>query len=396
MPQRTRNYSIPGPASGTYRRFDSQTNTVETHLGYAAYGDRGSMTDTSSGLGKENDLESTQMSITGGVVNGTYQTPGSRYRHVYDGFVTQAGSAFATVPVSEWTGSIRSYISALADSHPGEPPVSIPNFLFELKDIPDMLMHAGKKAKALEDLAKKKGSKNIYEHLYSPKAVAEDWLNYNFGWRPFVSDLKDISNLSSWSQDRLQFLSKRTFVKTGGDLGTRIGRGTNNYTYPAGRLSFNTKRDLIDTTHEWFVGHWRVNTPTLQAIQSNQLVQIGHMLNLGSPIDLIYNAMPWSWMVDWFADVGSVIKVNSNKFGVSLVAGNHMINHIQKIKINRIESGDGLFLSPAEQIIEEKRRISGLPSILDAPNKYFNFFSASRLATLAALSVTKGKLASSF
>lgn len=350
------------------------------------------MTDTDTGWGHENDLSSSSISVTGGTISGSYRAGASRYTHIYDSFVCGVGSTIPTFPALGMSGSIKALVPEVAKSHPGSPPMSIPNFLYELKDLPKMLMHAGEKAKILEDAANAKSKKDVLKHLYSDKAIAKDWLNYNFGWAPFVSDVKDLGGIATWLDRRLRALNGKRSIRTSGELGELIGKAQNRYSYGAGYLSYKVQRDFYHSQKEWWVAHWRVNQLTLAAIMDSPSALA---LNAAGAADLpsvIWNAMPWSWLTDWVADVGSLMETYSNQLGVTLSSVNHMKHTKREVFLSQHpDSGSYPPMEPGHVMIDTKWRSSSLPTIFNSV-RGLDVLTPSKLATLGSLGVTRIKI----
>ena len=364
----------------------------------SAFGKDEYCTDQDHGFGNENSLDIHKMWIEASTITGVSDTKlGAPDKISYQSYYPQAAVAFNAMPGLTWSGSVKPAIAAIADSHPGEPVVSIPNFVYEMKDIPGMLKHAYGRAKSLHNAASSKDFKSVKEYLSSPKSAAEDWLNYHFGWMPLVSDLKDIAKVSKETQKKLVFLegNSKGYISRRRDLGTRLGRSsTPSSTYDSGFILINGRAERYSTEENWVVSHWRVNLPSLQAIKSNQLALYGNALGFGDMASNIWNAMPWTWLTDWFVDVGSVIDIYSNKFGVSFANAMTMRHTLQRTVVSA-KPGKGMPYCPDQIQYEEwKTRSPYSPAFNLAGSMHL--LGPSQLATLAALSVTRTRIAGSF
>lgn len=206
---------------------------------------------------------------------------------------------------------------AIAKSNPTAPNASLMTALIELRDgLPKFPGVA---------IGKSVNKKELL------RAGSDEFLNYVFGITPTVKDMKDflksIVNLnkivSQYNRDADKLVRRRfvfpTVVSNGQVSKPNYGTtkvvwfpGTNvsNY-YPSttGRGDFDvlwSKSDKI-----WFSGAFRYHLPVDDNVFSN-MDRLSATMNklFGSNLDAasIWAALPWSWLVDWFVDVGDIIR----------------------------------------------------------------------------------------
>lgn len=283
--------------------------------------------------------------------------------------------------------------SAVAASHPGEPAVELPVFLFELKDIPDMLRHAYMRGRSFEKaMGLRPGSarKQAKEYLKNPNNPAEDWLNYNFGWRPFLQDAAAIAGLADHTRKQQQLFSKwsKGFISRRSDLGSN----SHNTYHPNDVFCTSTgtfgNSSIQNNSRRWIVSKWKVEERTYEAFASNRGYQIRAALGLDAGIHHVWNAMPWTWLVDWFSSIGDVVTIRSNRFGVSFWKASMMTEYEIKKQITPYPKSGLTMGSCAFQKIR-KTRVPWGPSI--NINRSLNFLGEGQLATLTSLAVTRGK-----
>jgi len=398
MSARNRTRSINGPPG----EFKSATGGV---LKNNSYGFSGTMSDWNPGYPYSTMLM-TKHEVQGGRMDGDFYWTKSNYIGRYTNYPCYASRSISHASVV-LEGSYYPVNQAIANSHPGATPnekggtsaTSVPNFIFELKDVPDMLKHAFGRAKALKNAAENNGKTDIIDHLKSPKSIAEDWLNYHFGWAPLVSDLHDIGGLADFAKKKLKFLRGHEGIITRRrDLGSKTGRGviTNEWYDDRGPKIFGT-RTTIANESSWVVSKWRTSTPTLKAMEQNQLsalLSAGGFSNIASNF---WNAIPWTWLSDWFVDVGATLDVYSNYFGVTFVNA-QIMTHLERRSTVIPNPDQKFYVIPGcgqvTCISTSKRRDWYSPTIGFRPGT--NLFGASHLATLASLAVTRGKGSSTF
>lgn len=175
--------------------------------------------------------------------------------------------------------------------------VSLPNFLYELKDMKSMIPSI--------------------DRLSLTKTAANNFLGFEFGIQPFISDIKSIIALSDSVAKRIKHLIDVNRQST--------------------RLSFNKDVDLSETPATYYLGLQSVNPDRstrsgfdLEFKQLSARVQFhcGAKLfqDLGdlhdsmtqlkalaasggftSPLRAVWNAIPYSFVVDWFFHVGKIL-----------------------------------------------------------------------------------------
>lgn len=170
--------------------------------------------------------------------------------------------------------------------------VSIANFLYELKDLADLIPRI---------------SRNL------PKTVAGGYLNLQFGWLPLISDLKALGSVYQSTLSRLEWL-RATYGKT-----VRLGfysdisyYGTipSSSTYllaPGGNAYNYILLKLID-----YKGIFRANgylTHYLKGLDEPiaEMKALAAALGLNNPLGVIWEAIPYSFVVDWFAHVSTLL-----------------------------------------------------------------------------------------
>lgn len=132
-------------------------------------------------------------------------------------------------------------------------------------------------------------------------------LNYNFGWKPFLSDIKNVvKGLSSFETRLNRFCS---------DAGTDLSRR-----YIDQAISLDSTSEFQLTWHaNWYCKHVRTgearNASTFQFTYAAPTLEAGVMrwrayldtLGLNPTIANVWRVLPWSFVVDWFFNVSKVL-----------------------------------------------------------------------------------------
>jgi hypothetical protein len=201
----------------------------------------------------------------------------------------------------------------------------------ELRDLPRMLKST---SKLFRDIWKGMGG-NMSSVLMQPKKVADAFLNHQFGWKPFLSDLgksydlyqsadKHMSQIErdngKWVR-RVRTLSNTTSIN-------HINRAYYPWATPYEYIAFlcegrtidgqgcNGYTDLIRHESEriWFVGSFKYYRPefdrTKPWFHSNYGKTIRLLKTYGLQLSpaVVWNLTPWSWLADWFSNAGDQIE----------------------------------------------------------------------------------------
>lgn len=282
---------------------------------------------------------------------------------------------------------------------PNKPLVALPTFIFELKDLPGMYREVVSFGKALPksiELIKRAG-----DHLLNPTDVrsmrkvatklGEVNLSYSFGWEPLISDLAKVTGFAEAYYRRLEQLTnlmsesglrRRIKVDKASNSSTQNGISTG-----AGTV-FTVTVDNLTTTEvsRWAVSRWKATNPP-QSRKPSELDVIRSLFGLTIDPATVWSVIPWSWMIDWFTDVGNFLDAHRNTIpcqlqGVSLMT--HTITTVRRLR--RSNNVTWLTGGLGQRVLETKERVPMTLSIIPAE---FPFLGARQVGILASLKVTK-------
>jgi hypothetical protein len=192
---------------------------------------------------------------------------------------------------------------AAARSNPARSHVSVPNFIFELKDIPQLIY---------------KGGKGILGGIASAN------LSWQFAIKPFISDINKLLDFSSAYEKRVKEiedlesgrLKRRVAISI--DEETEVGSPFVMESY----LFFATSSPKTVTKRTiWAHTYWAPNMSLSSNLGSSGDSRRDYIrkLLLGLhwhqfPINA-WNAIPWSWLIDWCSSAGDFIASTNNSVG---------------------------------------------------------------------------------
>jgi hypothetical protein len=284
------------------------------------------------------------------------------------------------------------YAEGLSKTNPNTPQVDLPLFIWELKDIPRML-------KAWGDALYSKPTFSAGKNLNSlPKAVASRYLEYQFGIAPFLSDLAKILDFQAQVQKKLDQLDR--LDKPGGSVrsGTvykdeyihSFVHGPNYATslYQEGRQVWH--QDTV-ARKMWVSTKWVPQVTIPRTADDRRSLATRLAFGLDISFSLLWEAMPWSWLFDWFSNVGDLLNLTRNILPVKFSDSCLMDYTVLRRLLHHVSFGAGssLQIEMPKFLYEEKLRTpmgSGLPQIeFGVP-----FLNGTQVAILSALTVLKG------
>lgn len=241
------------------------------------------------------------------------------------------------------------------------------------------------------------GYRTWRERTKLARSAGDEYLNVEFGWLPLVSDIRK----TMYSVKHHTELVK-AYVD-GSDRKTRVGYrfpGQNDNAVlkniviqPFPAVAFNTfgvGTATFKTFEEtWFSGCFKYHVP-LGTDTASKLARYESLANhlLGTRItpEVLWNAAPWSWLADWFGNIGDVLHNISvlGHDGLVMQYGYIMNHRLQHFILEGTIGGRNV---ARFQIDEYKRRENATPYGFG-----FNMsaLSSQQIAILTALGLTKG------
>jgi len=162
-------------------------------------------------------------------------------------------------------------------------------------------------------------------HLPSPTGnIGGEYLNVVFGIQPIVSELKDYhsswlnaeklldqleKDSGKWIRRGFTFDPVRTSEVYTSDIFPTMVHGQTPYAINVDS-SARTKREIYETKI-WFRGAFTYHLP--KSGWRRKLEELDYLYGVKPGVDTAWELMPWSWLVDWYSNVGDVLH-NVNAF----------------------------------------------------------------------------------
>jgi len=283
----------------------------------------------------------------------------------YTGLVVPNVSFGVAAVPSDYTGSEYG-AEAWNKARPGKPGVDLAQAIAELKDLPGMV-------KSLRNMF----GRAVNSFGDGVKRGADGYLTYMFAVAPLISDLKKLHNtysnqelmLAQIRRDNGKGIRRRlklcsTSRSTTATYGFDVG--TNPQLVKVGEPRCT---EIIESSKDvWFSGRFRYYIPDIGSVAwRNRALRALYGTN--PSIRLIWELTPWSWLVDYFINVGDALGNLQNDLAENLMADYaFLMAHVRTTRTVRWDgrvrmlngSTQGLMCS-RKRVIETKSRSIASP-----------------------------------
>lgn len=286
-------------------------------------------------------------------------------------------------------------------------------FAAELRDLPRMLKTT---SGAFHDIWKSVGG-NSSSRRMAPKKAADHFLNHQFGWKPFLSDLRKFDNviqnrakiIEDLSSKNGEYVRRRVTLRD--DTTTeRISSGNSCILFPNSTFNATTPSTRwwpTGSTAHWELreevktlvtasGKFRFYRPEFDKAQPdyssgwNSAMRHATIAGLRVNPSNLYKATPWSWAIDWFVNVGDHID-HLNDILVDSIACQYLYVMQHKIRTRKLIQvlpfKSGAVSLEFSRIIETKQR-EPISSPF-GPSLTWETLSPRQLAIAAALGISR-------
>lgn len=158
---------------------------------------------------------------------------------------------------------------------------------------------------------------DISSRLAFFRSQGSNYLNVEFGWKPFIGDLRKTAKALEEQTAILEDLRKNSgrSMRRQYEFPTEVTNTLiqeNLYPWPY-LTAYHWQQDgssLLTTVSKrsWFAGEFRYFYPPVNAAMVERLKRYTRTI-LGADVspETLWNAAPWTWLADWFGNVGDVL-----------------------------------------------------------------------------------------
>lgn len=194
--------------------------------------------------------------------------------------------------------------------------------IVELKDIPRSIESLRESIKALQSLYNTLSKSKAFRDFVSSggavgKAIPNEYLSYNFGWKQTYKDAMDLLNLPAKLSKKYNLLIERagkpTTFRTKRILPSSTTENVTDFDYDTSPIEYGVNRSSrIERTLELrLVINATFDFPPLNPVSFRTGSFLDRIGAIPRPTD-IYNLIPWTWLVDWFTGLGNYVEQIDN------------------------------------------------------------------------------------
>jgi hypothetical protein len=161
----------------------------------------------------------------------------------------------------------------------------------------------------VRDVSRAKGQVADFESTAKlSKIAAESWLEYSFGWTPFIHDIEDAFNALDHLRDEVRYVK----ISAGGQADSSSSVTLDNPTV-LGMMRHDRRVQTRYKCHVRIKGAIKIEP---QMTYADQLKNWG--VHTQDFVPTLWELIPWSFLVDYFTNIGDILNAD-NKLNSKLV-----------------------------------------------------------------------------
>lgn len=275
-------------------------------------------------------------------------------------------------------------IQTLSRSNPSRPHIDLPLFLYELREIPQML-------KYLASYLKRTGQPLPFDTVSDVGGLV---LTAEYGIKPLVRDLQkffDFQSQVSAVEKRIRALNSRGGIHSKVDIGNWTGYARSTPVFNSeGGIVISGTVDKLTVCSIWGTTRWSADLTHDYPVTNDEILRKARQVVLGTDIgiDTIYNGIPWSWLLDWASNTGSYLSTFRNT-----IPAKHskvcVMKHRKTTETGKKTSSNGTFMTGGKSFmtVHETKERSVMPFLL--PELSLPNLTARQLSILGSLAVQR-------
>jgi hypothetical protein len=271
----------------------------------------------------------------------------------------------------------------LAKSNPSLPHVNVPAAIGELKDLPSLVRGWGRKMIS---------------------NVAKGYITWRWAIKPMISDISKLFQFQKAVDERLAELRR---LRDGKEMRKRVSLGSDRIVTTPTRISLHSEgasvygwRTDYYTQKRWGSANWKVQSNSVLKSMSDDPREGSDLyrftrrtlmgVNSYGALAAAWELCPWSWLVDWFSNVGTMISATNNAVGCTWSRLCYMATSTCRVEIipEPVSTGWLTFTGEFDWKKTRKDRRPCYP-ISPIPLPYLPILTAGKLSILAALAALR-------
>jgi hypothetical protein len=288
----------------------------------------------------------------------------------------------------------------LAETNPQTPHVSVPSVIGELKDLPSLVKGWGDTLLKAAFRGTTRGLPGLVRKSLGLAANAN--LTWRWVVRPMASDLRklfDFVRAVNNRLDELYSLRENRVLKRRCHFGKAQA-----VTYDEALHWFHAGYGVLLqgplkttwTKEVWGTAQWKIapdsQLPSKGAGELNQLARnLAFGLTSHEALAAAWELTPWSWLADWFGNVGDIIAATNNSVGLTwskLCLMRHMFCHVDA-DINWSQSTPWVTLDSDYVLIWERKERWPVFPVIPFPLPNLPTLTGGQLSILASLAALR-------
>lgn len=305
--------------------------------------------------------------------------------------------------VSKWADPTTSDLltlatSAVARCNPSAPTVSLPTAIAELKDIPGSIMEPLRGFQKLRNIVPT--VRNFGLALL--RGVATGHIAWRWVIKPMMRDIEKLCQFTEATEARARLIRKLSTsksVRTRCSLGTVTSSLREQVTVESQRATLISYRDTYYEKSEWATVRWRMNEVSSRYWKEHNgyepIMTQARKLVLGATsyeaLATAWELLPWSWLADWFGNIGDTIAACNNSLGCYPVSACFMRSIWTKSTYTPKTQSSWIRVSndPQEQEVTKRRFLLPLTGYY-IPSFALPILTEKQLTILGSLAALKG------
>jgi hypothetical protein len=375
MPGRTRNQTFPRPGGKAAFNWEGP---YDPSPGAQVTTDSANCTDVTGNAGDCEPLTITKLTTQGGIVNRTFG--GTDTDNWFSNWICQyfrTSSGGQHLSVTGVPNDATRCTEAVKRTNPSRPYVDVPVNLLDMRGGIQRIRDAGN---SIRSAIRRSGG-----HV----------LEYEFMIKPLVGDIVKLLNAGDQIDRRIAEINRMYDNPTG--LRRTVSHGSWSSVAEDSSLTIQSTYDVLRAyarwtttvncrTHVRWAPQSRVGLkPSPHAIRA---MAVRSVLGLTVDFSTLWEIMPWSWMIDWFGNVGDFLVANRNIVPARLI-GVYPMKHTRTEfsfpAFSRIIRGRPTTVSSGLRIRESKTRSIGAVAL----SAHFPFLDRRQVGILAALAASR-------